>query len=66
MASFVLPTDQWESFQKQLYDDYQIEAPTTRWNNRTFLRISVNAYNTAQDLEHLATALREILAHRRS
>ena len=57
MASFIIPTDQWESFQKQLDDKYQIEAPTIWWNNRTPPRISVNAYNTRLDLEHLADSL---------
>ena len=57
MISFVIPTDQWESFQRQLYDEHQIEAPTIRWNDRSLLRISVNAYNTAQELKGLAEAI---------
>ena len=62
MASFVIPTDAWQGLKTKLYDDYKIEALTIWWNNRTLLRISVNAYNNALDLEHLVAALQYILA----
>ena len=57
MAFFLIPTDQCEAFQKQLHDEYQIEAPTVRWNNRTLLRISVIAYNNAQELDGLVEVI---------
>jgi isopenicillin-N epimerase len=62
MASFAIPTDQWEAFKKRLCDQYQIEAPTIWWNDRTLLRISVNAYNTAQELQHLTDAILSLLS----
>jgi len=57
MAFFVIPTDHCAALQQQLYDDYQVEGPTVRWNNRKLLRISVNAYNSAQELEGLVEAV---------
>lgn len=65
MASFAVPTDQWEAFKTRLYDEYHIEAPAIWWNDRTLLRISVNAYNTAEDLERLVVALKNLLADSR-
>jgi isopenicillin-N epimerase len=47
--------------QAELYDKYQIEIPGIRWNGRAFLRISVQVYNTADDLEHLADAVRSVV-----
>ncbi|MBU1049074.1 aminotransferase class V-fold PLP-dependent enzyme [Candidatus Bipolaricaulota bacterium] len=60
MSSFVIPTSDWQGLKTQLYDDYRIEAPTIWWNNKTLLRISVNAYSSADDLELVAEALEAI------
>lgn len=57
MASFVIPTNDWEGLKTRLYDKHQIEAPTIWWNDRTLLRISVNAYSTPNDLQRLVDAL---------
>jgi isopenicillin-N epimerase len=45
------------ALQVHLYDKYQIEIPGIGWNGRAFLRISVQAYNTATDLGRLIAAL---------
>jgi len=58
MASFVIPTSDWQGLKNHLYDKYHIEAPTIWWNNKTLLRISVNAYTHAEDLNGLVRALR--------
>jgi isopenicillin-N epimerase len=62
LASFAIPTDDWQGLKTRLYDEYKIEAPTIWWNNQTLLRISVNAYNTGRDLERLPVAIKEILS----
>jgi isopenicillin-N epimerase len=45
----------------RLYQEYHIEIPITHWNNRFFLRISVQGYNTREDLQKLVIALKSLL-----
>ena len=50
-----------EAFKNRLYDDYLIEIPLTSYQDKPFLRISVQAYNTAEDLETLTGAVKQML-----
>ena len=55
------------SVQRQLFDDFDIEVPVTTWarsnaDPRTFLRVSVQAYNTMRDVERLTAALDALAA----
>jgi len=45
----------------RLYDEYRIEVPLIDWNNRKFVRISIQGYNTPEDLEVLYTGLNSLL-----
>ncbi|MFL5732602.1 MAG: aminotransferase class V-fold PLP-dependent enzyme [Chloroflexia bacterium] len=45
----------------RLWDDYSVEVPLVRWNNREFVRVSIQAYNSSQDVERLGEALRALL-----
>lgn len=45
----------------RLYTQYKIEIPCLEWNNHHFLRLSVQGYNTADDIEQLVNALRTLL-----
>lgn len=45
----------------RLYDDYRIEIPTIRWNDRPYIRLSVQGYNTSADVDALVAALGELL-----
>jgi isopenicillin-N epimerase len=38
-----------------------IEVPLISWNGRLFVRVSLQAYNTVQDVEQFVTALREVV-----
>ncbi len=44
-----------------LYEQYFIEIPCIEWNGQHFLRISVQGYNSAQDMDALVAALEELL-----
>ena len=45
----------------RLYDEYKIEIPITEWNGRHFIRISIQGYNTSEDVDVLVRALRDLL-----
>jgi len=50
-----------KGMKKRLYDDFRIEVPLVEWNDRHFIRVSVQGYNTAEDLEALIPALENLL-----
>jgi isopenicillin-N epimerase len=50
-----------EAFQNRLFSEYSIEIPCIEWNDRQFLRISIQAYNTQDDVDALLAALRDLL-----
>ena len=49
------------AFKNKLYDDYCIEIPLTEYKDKQFARISVQGYNTLEDLDALVAALDELL-----
>jgi isopenicillin-N epimerase len=56
-----LPADaDLDSFRTHLYADFHIEIPVIEWNGKKFLRISVQGYNTQEDLEALVGAVRAL------
>lgn len=61
MCSIPIHTTTPEKLQRHLFEHYKIEIPVTRQGNRTFLRYSINAFNTQADLDKLYNALQEIL-----
>ena len=54
----------WQQYVDDLSDafftDYKIEVPVMRQANDTYLRYSINAFNTTQNLDALYDALGEI------
>ena len=57
MASFELPPGDPEAVQLRLWDEHRIEVPCFDWNGRPLLRLSVQGYNTEEDVERLVAAL---------
>ena len=48
------------SLKTRIYEEYQIEVPVIRWQERTFVRVSAHAYTTGADVEKLVRALGEM------
>ena len=49
------------TIKETLYQQYRIEVPLIAWGNYRFIRVSIQAYNSADDLTALLTALKELL-----
>ena len=45
----------------RLYDDFKVEVPLTQWGDRQFIRISIQGYNTNEDVDALVDALNKLL-----
>ena len=45
----------------RLYDEYKIEVPVVQWQDKLFIRISVQAYNDQADIDALLRALTVLL-----
>jgi isopenicillin-N epimerase len=45
----------------RLYDEYRIEVPLILWGESKFIRISVQGYNTQEDIDALVDALTDLL-----
>jgi isopenicillin-N epimerase len=61
MAAFRLPECDPEEVELRLLDAFRIEAPVRTWNGEQLIRVSVAPYNTAEDVDALAMALREVV-----
>ena len=61
LASMVLPIKNPIEFKTHLLDKYNIEIPIWTWNNINFIRVSVQIYNTQEDLDTLISALKYII-----
>src|SRR5258707_2901410 len=46
---------------EQLYDEHRIEVPVHQWNGRKLMRVSLQGYNDAGDVNSLRSALRHLL-----
>jgi isopenicillin-N epimerase len=56
-----LPPSNLIVLKSRLYDEYRIEVPLIEWQNHYFIRISIQAYNTEDDVDVLIAALKELL-----
>ena len=61
MASMPLPPCDVRALQARLWDEARIEVPFGEHGDQRFMRVSIQAYNTAQDGDALLTALTDLL-----
>jgi isopenicillin-N epimerase len=52
-----LPTGDPEGVQRRLYSNFGIEVPIQHWGDSCWMRVSIQAYNSAADLDALLEAL---------
>lgn len=60
MISIPIHTSDPEKLQRTLFLDYKIEVPIMRQGNDVYLRYSINAFNTIEDLDALYNAIVDI------
>ncbi len=61
MAAFPLPPCDAKLLQRKLYEKFTIEIPFITWNDRQFVRISIQGYNTETDVTALVDGLAALL-----
>ena len=61
MATILFPIDDTIAFKKSLYSDYQIEMPVMSHKEHTAFRISIQGYNSEDDIDHLVNSLEELV-----
>jgi isopenicillin-N epimerase len=61
MAACPLPPGPAKPLQDALFHRFGIEVPVVEWSGRRFVRVSGALYNTAQEIDRLVGALRELL-----
>ncbi len=55
------PVHNLSEFEDQLYQKHRIEIPFIEWGDQLFVRISIQGYNTAADIDALLHGLAELL-----
>lgn len=57
MVTLPVPNQDAEALRRRLYEQHRIEVPVTQHAGQTFVRVSVQGYNTDEDLSALEAAL---------
>ncbi len=61
MCSIPVRTKSPEQLQSKLFNEYNIEVPVMRQDEKVFLRYSINAFNSQEDLDKLYAALQDVM-----
>ena len=61
MASLMLPSGDFANLHAQLFEQYQVEIPVFATSYGNLFRVSLQAYNTEDDILRLCTALKDLL-----
>jgi isopenicillin-N epimerase len=46
---------------RRLWEEFGVEVPVLEWQERPYIRVSIQAYNHPRDVDRLLTALRQVL-----
>jgi isopenicillin-N epimerase len=60
MISIPIQSPDPEKLQRTLFLDYKIEVPIMRQGDDVYLRYSINAFNSVENLDALYNAIKEI------
>ncbi len=60
LYSTQIKTSEPEKLYRHFFDSYKIEIPVMRHDDKVYLRYSINAFNSQQDLDRLFEAIKEI------
>ena len=55
-----IKTTEPEKLHQHFFENYKIEIPVMRHGDKVYLRYSINAFNSQQDLDVLFAAIKEI------
>ena len=61
MVTIPLPAFDAEEVRRRIYDDFRIEVPIGQFLDGYGIRVSVQAYNSAEEIEQLLNALQELI-----
>jgi isopenicillin-N epimerase len=62
MATAPLPADaDIVTLKTRLYQEYRVEIPVIAWKDKKLVRISIQGYNTIEDVDALLNALSRLL-----
>jgi isopenicillin-N epimerase len=61
MSALPIPLCDAAVLKQRLYDAFAVEAPIVTWRGRQFVRVSIQGYNTASDVDALIAALDHLL-----
>lgn len=61
MAIAPLPRVDSLALKRMLYDEFRVEVPITAWRDQFFVRVSIQGYNTREDVDALVNGLKELL-----
>jgi isopenicillin-N epimerase len=61
MRTIPLPPCNLEVLKARLWDEYQVEVPLGGWNGGHYIRVSIQCYNSPNDVDRLLEALKRLL-----
>ena len=57
------PVKDVRAFKQRLWDQHRIEIPCFEWRDRALMRLSIQAYNTIDDVRALIAGLEDCIAN---